>query len=172
MPREGILVDRPYERLTREQVELIHQVSMQILTEPGLISFNREAVDILHGHGAAVESIAGDHQSWQVKIPEQLVLKALDTAPKTVKLGARNPDNTLIMHGDEPRVYFITGSETNIWLDVYFPTYVNKADPTREIRVPEFKPRRATVDDLCQSAHVCEHPVSYTHLTLPTILLV
>ena len=157
MPREGILVDKPYERLTKEQVELIHQVSMQILTDPGLISFNREAVDILHGHGAAVEPIAGDHQSWQVKIPEQLVLNALDNAPKTVKLGARNPGNTLIMHGDEPRVYFITGSETNIWLDVDFPAYVNKDDPTREIRVPEFKPRRGTVDDLCQSAHVCEH---------------
>jgi trimethylamine--corrinoid protein Co-methyltransferase len=157
VPREGILVDRPYERLTREQVELIHQVSMQILANPGLISFNKEAVDILHGHGAAVESIAGDHQSWQVKIPEQLILDALDNAPRTVKLGARNADNTLIMQGDESRVYFITGSETNIWLDVDFPTYVNKADPTKEIRVPEFKPRRGTVDDLCQSAHVCEH---------------
>jgi len=97
VPREGILVDRPYERLTREQVELIHHVSMQILTAPGLMSFNREAVDVLHSHGAAVESIAGDHQSWHVKIPEQLVLKALDNAPRTVKLGARNLDNTLIM---------------------------------------------------------------------------
>jgi trimethylamine--corrinoid protein Co-methyltransferase len=126
VPRKGILVNRPYERLTQEQVELIHQASMQILTDPGLISFNREAVNIFHSHGAVIESIAGDHQSWQVKIPEQLVLKALDTAPKTVKLGARNPDNTLIMHGEE-------------------------------IRVPEFKPRRGTLDDLCQSAHVCEH---------------
>jgi trimethylamine--corrinoid protein Co-methyltransferase len=157
MPRKGITVDRPYERLTSQQVELIHRASMQILTDPGLVSFNREAVDILHSHGAAIESVGGDHQSWQVKIPEQLVLKALDTAPKTVKLGARNPDNALIMRGDEPRVYFITGSETNIWLDVDFPIYVNKTDPSKEVRVPEFKPRRGTVDDLCQSAHVCGH---------------
>jgi trimethylamine--corrinoid protein Co-methyltransferase len=130
---------------------------MQILTDPGLISFNREAVDIFHSHGATVKSIDGDRQSWQVKIPEQLVVKALGSAPRTVKLGARNPDNALVMHGDEPRVYLITGSETNIWLDVDFPIYVNKADPTKEIRVPEFKPRRGTVDDLCKSAHVCEH---------------
>jgi trimethylamine--corrinoid protein Co-methyltransferase len=157
MPREGILVDRPYERLTREQVELIHQASMQILTDPGLISFNREAADILHSHGAAVESLAGDHQSWRVQIPEHLVLKTLDTAPKAVKLGARNPGNALIMHGDEPRVYLITGSETNIWLDVDFPIYVNKADSTKQIRVADFKARRGTVNDLCQSAHVCEH---------------
>ncbi|KPK24501.1 MAG: hypothetical protein AMJ70_01740 [Dehalococcoidia bacterium SG8_51_3] len=157
MPRKGRLVDRPYERLTSEQVELVHRASMQILTDPGLVSFNREAADILHSHGAAVESLAGDRQSWQVQIPEQLVVKALETAPNTVKLGARNPENALIMHGDEPRVYFVTGSETNIWLDVDFPIYVSKAHPTKEIRVPEFKPRRGTVDDLCQSAHVCEH---------------
>ena len=157
MPREGILVDRPYERLTKEQVELIHQASMEILTDPGLISFNEEAVKIFDGHGAAVESISGDHRSWRVRLPEQVVLRGIDSAPKTVKLGARNVDNTLILRGDEPRVYLITGSETNIWLDVDFPPYVNKADPGKEIRVPEFKPRRGTVNDLCQSAHVCEH---------------
>jgi trimethylamine--corrinoid protein Co-methyltransferase len=130
---------------------------MEILTEPGLVSFNEEAADMLHSQGAAVESIPGEHRSWQIRMPEQLVLKALDNAPKTVKLGARNPDNALIMHGNEPRVYLITGSETNIWLDIDFPTYVNKADPAKEIRVPEFHSRRGTVDDLCQSAHVSEH---------------
>ncbi|MFP3898227.1 MAG: trimethylamine methyltransferase family protein [Dehalococcoidia bacterium] len=157
MPRQGILVDRPYERLTKEQVELIHRAAMDILTDPGLISFNREAVDIFDSHGAVVESISGDHQRWHVKVPEQLVLRALETAPKTVKLGARNPDNALIMNGDEPRVYLITGSETNIWLDVNFPTYVHKDDSSRQVTIPEFKPRRGTVDDLCQSAHLCEH---------------
>jgi trimethylamine---corrinoid protein Co-methyltransferase len=157
VPREGMLVDRPYERLTKKQVELIHQASMEILADPGLISFNEEAMKILNGHGAAVESMSGDHPSWRVKLPEQMVLRAVESAPKTVKLGARNPDNILIMRGDEPRVYFITGSETNIWLDVDFPTYVHKSDPAREIRVPEFRPRRGTVEDLCQSARVCEH---------------
>jgi len=86
-----------------------------------------------------------------------LFLQALDSAPKTVKLGARNKDNTLIMNGEEPRVYFISGSETNIWLDVDFPTYVRNADRGTEIQVPEFHPRRGTVADLCDSAHVCEH---------------
>jgi trimethylamine--corrinoid protein Co-methyltransferase len=61
------------------------------------------------------------------------------------------------MHGDEPRVRFISGSETNIWLDVEFPTYVRKDDPSKEARVPEFKPRRGMLADLCNSAHVCEH---------------
>ena len=158
MPREGILIQNPYERMTNEQVLQIHQASMQILNDPGLISFNREAAEIFHSNGAEVTKISsGDRPCWLVKIPEKLVLHALNSAPKTVKLGARNPENTLIMNGEEPRVYFISGSETNIWLDVDFPTYVKKSDRGTEIQVPEFHPRRGTVADLCDSAHVCEH---------------
>ncbi|MFC1893449.1 trimethylamine methyltransferase family protein [Chloroflexota bacterium] len=158
MPREGVLVPNPYVRISDEQVQQIHQASLEMLKDPGLISFNKEAADIFHSHGADVDTLdSGDHPCWYVKIPEKLVLQALDSAPKTVKLGARNPDNALLMKGDEARVYFITGSETNIWLDADFPTYVKKSDPSVEVKVPEFKPRRGTVADLCQSAHVCEH---------------
>ncbi|MCL0036613.1 trimethylamine methyltransferase family protein, partial [Dehalococcoidia bacterium] len=158
MPREGILVHNPYERMTKEQVRQIHHASMQILTDPGLISFNRRAAEIFASNGAEVTPVSsGDHPTCLVKIPEKLVLHALDSAPRIVKLGARNPDNALILNGEEPRVYFVTGSETNIWLDVEFPTYVKKSDPKIEIQVPEFRPRRGTVADLCQSAHVCEH---------------
>lgn len=158
MPREGILIHNPYIRMTDEQIQQIHQASMQILSDPGLICFNKEAAEIFSSNGADVTSVPdSDHPCWLIKIPEKLVLQALESAPKTVKLGARNPDNALIMHGEEPRVYFISGSETNIWLDVDFPTYVKKSDPNTEIQVPEFQPRRGTVADLCNSAHVCEH---------------
>jgi len=158
LPREGILVPNPYERITDEQIQQIHQASMQILVDPGLICFSKKAAEIFNSNGAEVATASsGDSPSWHIKIPEKLVMQALDSTPKTVKLGARNPDNTLIMKGDEPRVYFISGSETNIWLDVDFPTYVKKSDSSVEVKVPEFHPRRATVADLCQSAHVCEH---------------
>jgi trimethylamine--corrinoid protein Co-methyltransferase len=158
VPREGVLVHVPYERMTNEQVQQIHQASMQILNDPGLLSFNRQAAEMFQGNGAEVTSVAsGDHPSWHVKIPEALVQRALDSTPKTVKLGARNKDNSLIMKGEEPRVFFVSGSETNIWLDVDFQTYVKKSDPSAEVTVPEFHPRRGTVLDLCQAAHVCEH---------------
>jgi len=131
---------------------------MQILRELGLISFNREAAEIFHSYGAEVTSVASSgNPCWLVKIPEKLVLQALDTAPKTVKLGARNRDNTLILKGEEPRVFFVSGSETNIWLDVDFQTYVKKSAPDVEVMVPEFHARRGTVADLCQAAHLCEH---------------
>jgi len=158
LPREGILVPNPYERITDEQLQQIHQASLQILVDPGLICFSKKAAEIFRSNGAEVAAVASaDHPHWHIKIPEKLVIEAVDNAPKTVKLGARNPDNALIMKGDEPRVYFISGSETNIWLDVDFPTYVKKSDNSVEIQVPEFHPRRGTVADLCQSAHVSEH---------------
>jgi trimethylamine--corrinoid protein Co-methyltransferase len=156
LPREGILIPNPYQRINDEQLRQIHRASLEILVDPGLLCFSQQAAEIFNDNGAGVTAIAGaDHPCWQIKIPEKLVREALDSTPKTVKLGARNPDNALIMKGDEPRVFFITGSETNIWLDVDFPTYVKKSDNSVEIQVPEFHPRRSTVSDLCQSAHVC-----------------
>jgi len=158
MAREGILVHSPYERMTEEQIKRIHHVSVQILNDPGMISFNREAAEIFRANGAEVTSItSADNPCWLVRIPEKLVLQAINGAPKIVKLGARNEDNSLFLNGEEPRVFFVSGSETNIWLDVDFPTYVKKSDPGTEILVPEFHKRRGTVLDLCQAAHLCEH---------------
>ncbi len=158
MPREGILIEKPLERLDKEQIYQIHDASLQILRDPGLICFNKEASEIFYSNGAEVTSLtSGDNPSWLVKIPEKLVTGALDSAPKTVKLGARKEENSLIMRGDEPRVCFVSGSETNIWLDVDFQTYIKKSDSNIEIKVPEFKRRRGTVADLCRAAHLCEH---------------
>ncbi len=158
MPREGLLIERPLERISKEQILRIHQASLEILRDPGLLSFNEKAADIFHSSGAQVDRVStGDVPCWTVRIPEALVARALSSAPKTVTLGARNPENALVMHGNEPRVYFVSGSETNIWLDVEIATYVKKGDNSTEASVAEFHPRRGTVMDLCQSAHVCEH---------------
>ncbi len=155
MPREGILVSKPLERLTEEQVRELHDASLSILRETGLLCYNRRAADIFREKGADVSEVT--NTTWRVKIPTSMVNEALDSAPSTVTLGARKPENALVMKGDEPRVYLITGSETNTWLETEFKTYVSKDDPGREIKVPEFKPRRGMVADLCDSAHVCEH---------------
>jgi trimethylamine--corrinoid protein Co-methyltransferase len=158
MAREGILIDKTYKRITEEQIERIHQVSIEILTDPGLLSFNPQATEIFHSNGAEVTSTGTDENPcWHLKLPEQMVIDALNTTPKTVKLGSRNPDNALILNGDESRVHFITGSETNIWLDANMVEYIRKGDSSKEIKVIEFTPRRGTVADLCKSAHVCEH---------------
>ncbi|MBE0480339.1 MAG: trimethylamine methyltransferase family protein [Dehalococcoidia bacterium] len=158
MPREGILVHRPLERMTAEQIARVHQSSLDILKDPGLLCYNAEAAEIFHSSGGGVSSISSSgHPCWQVSIPEEMVVRTLDSAPGTVRLGARNPANELVLDGEVPRVYFISGSETNIWLDVNFETYVRKSGGGAEVTLPEFRPRRGTVADLCKSAHVCEH---------------
>ena len=158
MPREGIFIDKPLERISGDQVRAIHDASIDILKDPGLLCYNRRAAEIFRSSGADVTEVPeSDSPCWLVKIPEKLVNEALESAPKTVTLGARNPDNALVMKGDEARVFHITGSETNTWLDVEFTPYVSKNDPKKERSVPEFIPRRGTVADLCASAHVCEH---------------
>jgi len=158
MAREGILVHSPYERMAKKQIKQIHHASMQILNDPGITCFNREAAEIFHAHGADVTSVtSAEHPCWLIRIPEKLILQALDSAPKIVKLGARNKDNSLFLNGGEPRVFFVSGSETNIWLDVDFQTYAKKSNPSTEILLPEFHSRRGTVLDLCQAAHLCEH---------------
>ncbi len=158
MPREGTLVHAPYERITKEQIARIHRASVEILKDPGLLCFNSEAAEIFHNHGAEVTPITpSDNPCWLIRIPEKVVSEALESTPKEVKLGARNEENALIMKGEEPRVFYVSGSETNIWLDVDFPTYVKKSDPNVQIQIPEFNRRRGTVMDLCQAAHLCEH---------------
>jgi trimethylamine--corrinoid protein Co-methyltransferase len=122
-----------------------------------VVCYNRRAAEIFGDSGANVLSINnGDVDSWLLKLPEKVVLDALQVAPSVVKLGARDEANCLVLDGNEPRVHFVSGSETNIWLDVDFQTYVKKSDPSTEIKVPEFKHRRGTVLDLCQAAQLCE----------------
>lgn len=157
MPREGILIKEPLERLNGEQVQQVHDASVDILRDPGLLCYNRRAAEIFRDRGADVSDVPGSASpSWLIKIPEKMVAEALKTAPSTVILGARNPENALVMKGDEPRVYLITGSETNIWLDTEFTTYTSDQDPAKKVEFPEFKPRRGMVADLCASAHICE----------------
>lgn len=158
MPREGIPIPTPYERMSKTQVEQIHDASMQILVNPGIISFNSEAADVFHANGADVTFVRdNDNPHWLIKIPEELVLRAVKAAPKTVKLAARNKDNDLILNGKESRVFFVSGSESNIWLDAAFESYTKKSNPAVEIQVPEFHPRRGTVQDLCYAGQLCEH---------------
>jgi len=157
MPREGILVENPYERLSLDQIETVHRASLEILLDPGTICYNGSAADIFASAGADVSFIEkSDPPHWIVKIPEKLVNEAIENSPKTITLGARDPGNALVMNGYEPRVYFITGSEPNILLDTELQTYSKKTDSSVEIKIPDFIPRRGTVADLCASAHLSE----------------
>ena len=157
MARQGVLVE-PYQRLKLEQVERIHRASLAILTDPGVVCFNRSAAEVFGDHGAEVlPSHQGSADCWLLKIPEKVITDALQSAPKVVKLGARDENNCLILDGREPRVYFASGSETNNWLEVDVEAFVSKRNPDIEVEFPVFRVEKGTVDRLAKAARLCEH---------------
>jgi trimethylamine--corrinoid protein Co-methyltransferase len=157
MARQGVLVE-PYQRLKLEQIERIHQASLAILAEPGVLCFNRNAAEVFGDHGAEVSPIQPQGAAcWLLKIPEKIIAEALQSAPKVVKLGARDENNCLILDGNEPRVRFASGSEANNWLDVDAEAFISKRNPDIELEFPTFRVEKGTVDRLAKAAHLCEH---------------
>ena len=140
--REGVLV-RPEHRLSDEQVRLIDEVSRDLLYDPGLLCYNARAADIFSQAGAVVEP-AADHT--RIRIPESVLDRALASAPSRIVLGARDPGNRLVLDAHEPRVRFVSGSETNIFLDVAF-----------DDGAPAFTRQPGSIARLCKAAHLCEH---------------
>jgi trimethylamine--corrinoid protein Co-methyltransferase len=140
--RQGVLVN-PYCRLTNDQILLIDSVSRELLENPGLFCYNERAAKIFQTAGAKVED-AGT--CVRIRIPSNIIDKILETAPSKITLGARNPDNRLILDAYEPRVRFGSGSETNVWLDVDFDS-----------EMPVFTRKEGSVERLCKAAHLCEN---------------
>ncbi len=140
--REGIVV-KPRLRLTEKQVGLVDATSRELLADPGLLSYSPEVTALFQKAGAKIED-AGDCR--RIRISDRLIDDVLKTTPSKIVLGARNPDNRLILDAREPRVRFGTGSETNFWLEVSF----------QEGR-PVFERRPGTIERLRKSAHLCEH---------------
>ncbi len=140
--REGVLVE-PRCRLSDEQVRLVDSVSRELLEDPGLLSYNARATELFKEAGATVEDVDSDCR--RVRIPAALIDKAVDSAPSTIVLGAREPDNRLILDAHEPRARFGSGSETNIWLEVSF-----------ENNTPRFERRSGSIALLRDAAHLCD----------------
>lgn len=146
----------------------IHRASMEILADPGMVCFNSDAAEVFADGGAEVIAIKEEGPPhWVLKIPERLILEALDAAPKIVKLGARDEANSLILDGRETRVRFASGSEANNWLDVDFETFISKRQPAREVDFPVFRMEKGNVDRLVTAAHLCEHLESWDSFLRP-----
>ncbi len=140
--RAGVLVT-PEKRLSDEQIAIIDATSRELLSEMGIICYNEEAVGIFRQAGA---EIAEGTDAPVVKITGRLIDEALRSAPATFTLGARDPNNRIVLDAAEPRVRFGSGSETNFILDV---------DLAGD--APVFTRRPGRIDDLKNAAHLAEH---------------
>jgi trimethylamine--corrinoid protein Co-methyltransferase len=152
--RQGVLVRMPFERLTKDEIGAIDEASARLLEEIGLQCFNNEAAEIFNSNGCNVKR--RDERSHTVKIPKAVLREFISKAPSRVKLGARDPKNALILDAQVPRIYFGSGSETNVWLDAHMEDFVSEQDPSRKRRLAVFTQKRGTVKRLCTAARLAE----------------
>ncbi len=138
--REGVLVT-PFSRLDEKQIKLIDETSREILENLGILCYNKEAAEIFTREGAESEDAEG---CVKIKIPSKLIDRILETVPSAIVLGARNPENRMVLDAYEPRVRFVSGSETNITLKVDY------SDGT-----PKYISEEGSIPLLAEAAHLC-----------------
>jgi trimethylamine--corrinoid protein Co-methyltransferase len=87
--------------LSTEELDLLQAATLQILGEVGVKFPSEKALAVFSDCGAQV-----DHESQIVKIPPELVRRALATAPRFFNLGGRSPECDF--HLEEGVTYFTT----------------------------------------------------------------
>jgi len=87
--------------LSKDELDNIHETTLEILENPGLIIPSKRALEILERAGANV-----NHEKNSVTIPSNIVEEALKKAPKTIRYGARKPNYDILLEKKE--TYFTT----------------------------------------------------------------
>ena len=98
-----------YDRMqvfSREEIELIHDASMEILTETGVKFNSPEALDLFRENGFTVTNP-------RVFITETEVMKALETVPPRFVVHARNPRNNVAI-GEDDFAFLPTAGAPNV----------------------------------------------------------
>ena len=118
MTRQGVLVE-PYRRLKLEQVEQIHQASLVIIADLGVMCFNRDAADIFGDHGVEVSSIdQGSAACWLLKIPLSSRLPPVKVAPSELQPDTPTTANINAKPTATNQIFFI------VYLLFNFSTYI------------------------------------------------
>ncbi len=86
-PIEPIVTSKKIAFLDDEQLDDLQEATIHILENTGVQFPSDKALEIFAEQGAEV-----DHNTQIVKIPRDLVFKAMSTVPRYFTLGARNPD--------------------------------------------------------------------------------
>jgi len=142
-------------RLKPERIEALHEASLSLLNNPGITCYSPAAVEYLSEAGCDVSSSHESNGARQVRFPRKMIEHALDQAPEEVILGARNPQNSMLLNARDPSVYFGTGAETNIFLETELVEFVKKDDTPLTTLRPIHKRRQGSLRFLCQSAKLC-----------------
>jgi len=82
--------------LSKDELEAIHNASLEVLENTGIKVMSKKALDILKEAGAKV-----DYEKKLATIPRYVVEEALKRAPKTIKYCARNPKYDFVLNKQE-----------------------------------------------------------------------
>ena len=111
-----------YEILNEDQIELIHQRSLEVLEEVGIDFYLEEALEILKDHGVKVE---GETAYFT---PEQ-IQEYMAKAPSSFTQLARNPENNVEIGGTK-----------SVFAPVYGPPFVyDREGGRREATLEDFQ---------------------------------
>jgi trimethylamine---corrinoid protein Co-methyltransferase len=89
--------------LSKEQIEKVHNYTLNLLEEVGVCVQSEEALDILGSAGCDVRNMK------RVKIPRRLILEAIEGAPKEITVYNRNGQPAMTLKTDT--CYYGTGSD-------------------------------------------------------------
>ena len=85
--------------LSPDEIAKVHETTLEILSEVGVMFYSKRALDILAEHGATV-----DYATTVAKLPPDLVERALATIPRTITLGGRTTEYDLPLDGEHAYV--------------------------------------------------------------------
>ena len=131
--------------LTQEQVERIHEASLEILADVGMLVRNQKARDIFFNHGALV-----DEETQIVKLPGKIVDEFRSAFPPSFTFRGRDPGYDRTIPHDSPLI--LTGSSAP-----------NIIDPVTGYE------RRATSADLARIAHLINELPGYDVFSISTL---
>jgi len=101
-----------FQVFTADELNDIHQATLEVLEKTGLFFDDEEALEVLDGAGVIV-----DKKSRVAKFPAKVVEDAIDSAPSTVRLAGRNPKHDYVM--EKNRVGFTNFGEGVYIIDPY-----------------------------------------------------
>lgn len=85
-PIEPIRTNFKVQFLSNEQLGIMQQATLEVLENTGVQFPSERALKVFEEHGAKV-----DRKTQVVKLPRDLVMKAMSSVPRYFELGARNP---------------------------------------------------------------------------------
>jgi trimethylamine--corrinoid protein Co-methyltransferase len=133
---------------TKDELSEIHQTTMEVLMNPGVLVTDEEARNIFEENGCIV-----DHKEKNVKIPEYLVKKALRSAPSRFLLAGREKRYDVIQEAGKKVNFTTFGTGVRVFKYVH-------GKPTIRDSVEADIAETAILADWCENIDYFSLPVS------------